>query len=149
MLPSAVHKLSDQSQSGPTRGGAGLPAIRPLLPTPKAIDGDHPGIITIKPGQSMHLSAAVHNLWGDYAAAIDHWEHTLGRPAPAPTMTSTKGNPQLSPRFVEWMMGLPAGWVTDVPGITRNEALKALGNGVVPQQAAEALRVMAGWSVAA
>jgi hypothetical protein len=34
------------------------------------------------------------------------------------------------------MMGLPAGWVTDVPGITRNEALKALGNGVVPQQAA-------------
>ena len=28
-------------------------------------------------------------------------------------------------------MGLPDGWVTDVPGITRNEALKALGNGVV------------------
>lgn len=36
-------------------------------------------------------------------------------------------------------MGLPAGWVTDVP-ISRNEQLKALGNGVVPQQAAEALR---------
>jgi DNA (cytosine-5)-methyltransferase 1 len=38
------------------------------------------------------------------------------------------------------MMGLPAGWVTDVPGLGRNEKLKALGNGVVPQQAAEALR---------
>jgi DNA (cytosine-5)-methyltransferase 1 len=37
------------------------------------------------------------------------------------------------------MMGLPAGWVTDVP-ISRNEQLKALGNGVVPQQAVEALR---------
>lgn len=87
--------------------------------------------------------------WGDYAAAIARWEHVLGRPAPEPTQTSSKGNPQLSARFVEWMMGLPAGWVTDVPGITRNEALKALGNGVVPQQAAEALRVMASWSVAA
>jgi DNA (cytosine-5)-methyltransferase 1 len=39
-------------------------------------------------------------------------------------------------------MGLPAGWVTDVPGITRNEQLKALGNGVVPQQAAAALRLL-------
>lgn len=39
-------------------------------------------------------------------------------------------------------MGLPAGHVTDVPGITRNEALKALGNGVVPQQAAAALRFL-------
>jgi DNA (cytosine-5)-methyltransferase 1 len=37
------------------------------------------------------------------------------------------------------MMGLPAGWVTDVPGLTRNQQLKALGNGVVPQQAAAAL----------
>jgi DNA (cytosine-5)-methyltransferase 1 len=37
------------------------------------------------------------------------------------------------------MMGLPAGWVTDVPGITRNDQLKMLGNGVVPQQAAAAI----------
>ena len=80
--------------------------------------------------------------WGDYAAAIARWEHVLGRAAPAPTMTSTKGNPQLSPAFVEWLMGLPAGWVTDVPGITRNEALKALGNGVVPQQAEAAVRFL-------
>ncbi len=40
------------------------------------------------------------------------------------------------------MMGLPAGWVTGVPGLTRNEMLKALGNGVVPQQCAAALRMM-------
>ena len=39
-------------------------------------------------------------------------------------------------------MGLPAGWVTDVPGISRNEMLKALGNGVVPQQATAALRYL-------
>ena len=35
-------------------------------------------------------------------------------------------------------MGLPEGHVTDVPGLTRNNQLKALGNGVVPQQAAAA-----------
>jgi DNA (cytosine-5)-methyltransferase 1 len=38
-------------------------------------------------------------------------------------------------------MGLPQGHVTDVPGLTRNDQLKALGNGVVPQQAALATRI--------
>lgn len=40
------------------------------------------------------------------------------------------------------MMGLPAGWVTDVDGLSRNEALRMLGNGVVPQQAEAALRTL-------
>lgn len=39
-------------------------------------------------------------------------------------------------------MGLPDGWVTGVPGLSRNAQLKALGNGVVPQQAAMALRTL-------
>jgi DNA (cytosine-5)-methyltransferase 1 len=39
-------------------------------------------------------------------------------------------------------MGLPEGWVTDVPGLSRNAQLKALGNGVVPAQAALALRML-------
>lgn len=39
-------------------------------------------------------------------------------------------------------MGLPAGWVCDVPGLNRNAQLKALGNGVVPQQAYAALGMM-------
>ncbi|MCF3939932.1 hypothetical protein [Gordonia tangerina] len=39
------------------------------------------------------------------------------------------------------MMGLPAGWVTGVD-ISRNEQLKALGNGVVPQQAAYAMSLL-------
>ncbi|WP_345668944.1 hypothetical protein [Streptomyces similanensis] len=40
------------------------------------------------------------------------------------------------------MMGLPSGHVTAVPGLTRTQQLKALGNGVVPQQAAAALRFL-------
>jgi DNA (cytosine-5)-methyltransferase 1 len=47
------------------------------------------------------------------------------------------------------MMGLPEGWVTDVPGLSRNAQLKALGNGVVPQQAAMALQLLLGRAAAA
>jgi hypothetical protein len=38
------------------------------------------------------------------------------------------------------MMGLSAGWVTDV--LDKDAALKCLGNGVVPQQAALGLRTL-------
>ena len=47
---------------------------------------------------------------------------------------------RLSARFAEWMMALPDGWVTDVPGLTRNQQLHAIGNGVTPLQAVAALR---------
>ncbi|GGF38927.1 hypothetical protein GCM10007298_38260 [Williamsia phyllosphaerae] len=47
-------------------------------------------------------------------------------------------------------MGLPAGWVTDPAiGLTRNEQLKALGNGVVPQQALAALDLLSDVEIAA
>lgn len=81
--------------------------------------------------------------FGPYLEAVQRWEQVLGRPAPPPTEPDGRnGNPRLSPRFVEWMMGLPGGWVTDVPGVGRTAALKALGNGVVPQQALLALRLL-------
>ena len=41
---------------------------------------------------------------------------------------------KLNTKFVEYMMGLPEGWVTDLP-ISRAQQFKLLGNGVVPQQA--------------
>lgn len=78
--------------------------------------------------------------FGEYGPAIQRWENTTGMPAPAPTEpTGKNGAHRLSPKFTSWMMGLPPGWITDVPGITRNEALKACGNGVVPQQAYAAI----------
>jgi DNA (cytosine-5)-methyltransferase 1 len=40
------------------------------------------------------------------------------------------------------MMGLPQGWVTG-HGLTRTAELKMIGNGVVPQQAVLALRLLA------
>ncbi len=78
---------------------------------------------------------------GAYGPAIARWEHVLGRPAPAPTEPGVDGRPRLNPAFVEWMMGLPQGWVTD-SGIPRSAQLKALGNGIVPQQMALALRLL-------
>lgn len=82
--------------------------------------------------------------WGEYEPAIRRWETAVGRSAPRPTEPSGRtGAERLSPRFTEWMMGLPDGWVTDPAiGISRNEQLKACGNGVVPQQAMAALRDM-------
>lgn len=77
--------------------------------------------------------------WGRFAPAIHRWESVTGRPAP----WATDDRNRLSPHFVEWLMGLEAGWVTDVPGLTRTQQLHALGNGVVPQQAEAAIRLLA------
>lgn len=80
--------------------------------------------------------------WEEYAPAIARWESIMGRPAPAPTQPYGKnGLDRLNPAFPEWMMGLPEGHVSNSPA-TRSEQIKALGNGVVPQQAAAALRDM-------
>lgn len=76
--------------------------------------------------------------WGPYAAAIERWEAILGRLAPSPVDDRGRLNPPLP----EWMMGLPAGWVTGVPGVPRNAQLKALGNGCVVQQAVAALGML-------
>lgn len=93
-------------------------------------------------GRTARIMAAdAETQWGKYEPAIRRWE-ALTRPAPAPTETGTRGGQRLSRWFDEWMMGWPDGWVTDVPGITYREAIKLCGNGVVPQQAAHALRLL-------
>ena len=48
---------------------------------------------------------------------------------------------KLNAYFVEYMMGLPKGWVTET-GLSRAQQLKMLGNGVVPQQAEYALELL-------
>ncbi|WP_243752286.1 DNA cytosine methyltransferase [Leucobacter weissii] len=62
--------------------------------------------------------------WGRYALAIRRWEHLTGRVAPSPTLISDDGQYRPAPRFVEWLMGLPEGWVTDSDlGLTLPEQL--------------------------
>ncbi|MEV0117682.1 DNA (cytosine-5-)-methyltransferase [Streptomyces sp. NPDC050844] len=74
--------------------------------------------------------------WGAYLPAIRRWECVTARAAPAPTQA---GSRRLSADFVEWMMGLPPGWVTETEGLSRAAKLHLLGNSVVPRQAAYAL----------
>jgi len=74
--------------------------------------------------------------WACYTPAIERWERILGRRAPDPT--DDRG---LRPEFVEWMMGLDQGYICDL-GLSRTAALRILGNGVVPQQAALAVDLL-------
>ncbi|WP_327073348.1 DNA cytosine methyltransferase [Kitasatospora purpeofusca] len=120
-----------------------------LLPTPKASDGpkgspnqrDSQGLFYL-PGQAVRLDRQWRSVDGtDYAPAIRRWEHIVGRPAPRPTELTRLGNYRLSPTFVEWMMGLEPMWVTGL-GLPRGQAIRILGNGVVPQQAYRAYRML-------
>jgi hypothetical protein len=102
-----------------------------LMPTPKALDGVKGNLKTtqerIDAGHFVDLTNVANDL-----ATQTNW----GKFEPA-------GAHRLSSKFTEWMMGLPTGWVTDA-GLTRNDELKACGNGVVPQQAEMALRALLG-----
>jgi DNA (cytosine-5)-methyltransferase 1 len=58
-------------------------------------------------------------------------------------VTGPRGGLKLNPALPEWMQGFPAGWITDVPGVSLTAALKLAGNSVNPFQAAAALRWLA------
>jgi len=95
-------------------------------------------------GHARNLSRELEDVadrvsWGEYEAAVRLWE-SLTRSVPAPTAPDGKGGThRLSAAFPEWMMGYPRGWVTDI--LDRKPAIRACGNGVVPQQAFTALGI--------
>lgn len=162
-LPSAAHSLMPTPTTQPETGNGHARNLgreaKGLIPTPRAQNGEtrNNNIRSRPAGEPQNIENALAVTvpqdqaqdvnWGPYLTAIRRWEQIVGRAAPAPTEpTGRDGRHRLSAYFVEWMMGLPAGWVTGLIGhedeerrITRNEALKALGNGVVPAQAAAAL----------
>jgi DNA (cytosine-5)-methyltransferase 1 len=130
------------------RAGRGLPTqLATGLPRGAAPSGP-----ALRCGQHVHTPPRVdpagvmnperHNTrvdWGPYTSAIRRWETVSGRPAPFPTEATASGRLGVRARWVEWLMGLPAGWVTDLP-IPRSAQIRALGRGVIPQQGAFALR---------
>tara|TARA_R100001460_G_scaffold11334_1_gene26563 strand:- start:1813 stop:2748 length:936 start_codon:yes stop_codon:yes gene_type:complete len=75
--------------------------------------------------------------FGSYEPAIRRWELITNSACPTPT--DDKG---VEPAFVEWIMGLSQDYVTGI-GLSRTAQLRILGNGVVPQQAALALHLLA------
>ncbi|MFE4828360.1 DNA cytosine methyltransferase [Streptomyces sp. NPDC056672] len=141
---------ADGTPYGSGYGSTLTDAVRSLLPTPAARDWKSGAsnllgrnsrplnevVVNLLPGQAVRLDDRwVASDGTDYGPAIRRWERVTGRAAPCPTEPGTRGNRRLSPAFAEWLMGLPAGWVTAVDGIPRKDQLKIIGNGVVPQQA--------------
>lgn len=119
----------------------GLLATGGLLPTPQATNAT-----ASSAGYGANLHEVARDMgtsvFGVYGQAIAKWEHALGRPAPSPTVPPTRegGRARLSTKFVEWLMGLPEGHVTGEDlGLPREQQLRLLGNGVVPQQGAAAI----------
>ncbi|MEX5713589.1 hypothetical protein AB1484_36705, partial [Parafrankia sp. FMc6] len=107
-----------------------------LLPTPRASDGTHGGPNSRGSAGDLALPAAVTgDRYGRYTAALDRWAAALGRAAPAPTEPGRTGRPRLAAPFVEWLMGLPAGWVTTTPGLTRGAQLTPSVSAASPPQA--------------
>lgn len=137
---------SRKAQGGRPLSESVGPGVSALMPTPKATDGvmGLPRTSGRPPEKSTHLATRLeYTDYRDYAPAIARWEQATGRAAPTPSTPSRRagGKPQLSARFVEWMMGLPDGHVTGADlGLPREHQLRLLGNGVVPQQAALAVR---------
>ena len=130
-------RTSDSNGAG--AHGTGGPDLRTvvgqLLPTPTARDWKDGAPCANVPENAL-LGRAVWGDFGRYQAAVDRWAAIHGAP-PAPTDDRARLNPQ----FVEWMLGYPAGWVTDPElGLSRTAHLRALGNSVQPQAGAVAYR---------
>jgi DNA (cytosine-5)-methyltransferase 1 len=68
-------------------------------------------------------------------------EYRFSRSMDRQAVPDTLDQERLNTKFVEYMMGLPVGWITDLD-LTRAQMLKMLGNGVVPQQAYHALEIL-------
>lgn len=132
--PAANAPRLGHRDAGPA-GERGVPAAAVAGRAPASADADGRGQ---RPVERDVLPGQPDAAWGSYGHAVARWAGVVGWPAPR----ATDDRGRLSPAFVEWLMGLPAGHVTDVPGLTRTAQLKALGNGVVPQQAEAAIRLL-------
>lgn len=128
-----------QRRHGPAhrRDAAAHPDREPLRHQPERLTRRD------RPAVAGHAgAAAVADVWARYGPAVRRWEQLTGHPAPAPTVPGRRGGAVLNPALPEWMMGLPPGHITAVPGLSRADMLRLAGNGVVPQQATAALRYL-------
>lgn len=155
LLPTPAARDGDSSgMPGAGLAGARWPSGRrnlddgiALLPTPRARDGaGGPGHGVNKQngvnyrnnrGEPGGIASAVQpEHWGRFTVAVDRWAGTHGAP-PTPTEAGPRGGVRMAAPFPEWMMGLAPGYVTGI--LPRNDALRAIGNGVMPQQGYHAI----------
>lgn len=108
----------------------------PLWPTPSAYDTK----------LDVHAYRWMHADMDDKAetSALEHWESVTGEryPYPMDIQHSRDDAFRINMAFVEWMMGLPVGYVghPDID-LDRDERMGLLYSGTVPLQAAHAVAV--------
>lgn len=75
--------------------------------------------------------------------ALEHWEKVTGERFPYPLYTLPATGSRLSIGFMEWMMGLPIGYVsTPFLQLTTDQRMSLLYSGTVPLQAAHATALL-------
>ncbi len=137
----------------PTAGSGCLSSLSDvvLLPTPRNRDGK--GSTAARRGHNRHdlPSALAPNdtdparpVWttplSKYLPAIHRWARVTGCPPPMATEPNKSTRPRLTVAFAEWLMGWPAGHITDPAlKLTYQNQLRLAGNGVVTQQAVAAI----------
>ncbi|MFD5900876.1 DNA (cytosine-5-)-methyltransferase [Streptomyces microflavus] len=102
------------------------------------LDDEVSFLLPVDPDVAEETPGAFHSppeWWAEFAPAVHRWETLMGSPAPIPVEFGPRGGRRLASVFAEWLMGLPRGWITHIPGLNRSRQLKAAGNGVVAQQA--------------
>lgn len=131
-----------------------------FLPTPTASLGRSTGsgvgtVRNMRPGRQRAVvdyltylaePGELHVDWGKWPeekTGIDSHTGLVGYPPPGEVLVrGPRGGRRFNTQFIEWMMGVPEGYVT---GLEREgvygwrDSARMLGNGVVPQQAAAAL----------
>ena len=139
--PDSRGARSDGAERSPAQWQ--LPRVaESLLSTPRSSDGEKGGPNQRGSSGDLGLPAAVlPGRFGPYEAAVRRHEFVTGLLAPEPTEPDTKGGHRLASPFPEWMLTLPAGWVTD--HLPRRAALRVIGNGVATLAGAYALSLLA------
>jgi hypothetical protein len=146
--------FQDRRDGGPDLEGA----IVKLLPTTLTTDAQGAGNHG-DGGRDLRTTVVQDwdtEAWAEYLPAILRWTKITHAGAPVPVELNRNGKYRIAARFSEWMMGWPTGWVTDLittnrsllkEGMTsRTQAMRMIGNGVVPQQAVMAIdALMAEW----
>ena len=138
--PSETKTAESQDSEGPSRQ-VRLPRPVGALTTTnqREVLADTIGLGPQKPRTEYRLEETPEpcefSQYGAYESTIRRCARISGTPPPP---IDDRG---VEPAFLEWLMGIPLGYVSEVIE-SRSAMVRILGNGVVPQQAALALRIL-------